>query len=87
MDVVGTDVEEERICYIISVTRFGYLGALLATTSSRSTLHCFKLCLYYTACLLLALREGMSSHPETFYNIIIVLARLTLKSSLYRVYP
>jgi hypothetical protein len=36
--LVRTDVPEERIAFIIKVTRIGELGTTLAVTSNRSTL-------------------------------------------------
>jgi hypothetical protein len=36
--LVRTDISEERIAYIIRVTRIGELGTTLAVTSNRRTL-------------------------------------------------
>jgi hypothetical protein len=46
--LVITDVSEERITFIIRVTRIGELGTTLAVTSNRHTLHTSKYIVTYT---------------------------------------
>jgi hypothetical protein len=41
MGLVRTDVSEERIAYIIRVTRISELGTILAVTSNWSTLQLY----------------------------------------------
>jgi hypothetical protein len=62
--VVRTDVSEERIAYVVKVTRIGELGTTLVVTSNRSTLHIVPT----SPILISLLMEGMRSFETSVFT-------------------